>query len=253
MIGVSCTDFSSRDFEEVWDEVSRGFSHWEIFSEADHSVGKVAERFLEREGSYSMTYSIHAPICDTNLASLNERMREASVFEMMSVMEYAGAMGIKTITVHPGVHSLAVHGVEDRSVACSKNSMRILDRASREYGVDIAIENMPSVSVMLGRTADELEEILEGTDLKVCLDLGHANTTGQTDELLGRFAGRIINVHVHDNNGDRDAHLTVGEGNMDFSSLLPKLKRYKGNLIIESKSMESAIESKAVLEKILSE
>jgi sugar phosphate isomerase/epimerase len=251
MIGVSCPDFCSVDFEEMRYKISKHFSHWEIFSEAEHAVQRISERFLDEGHPYDMTYSIHTTISDMNIAAVNERLREASVLEILSEMESANNMGISIMTVHPGLYSFAVDNIKDRSIEAARLSLRVLGRAMDEYGVVLAVENMPSFPLMLGQTAKELEYLIEGTDLKVCFDIGHANTTGQTKEMVDVFRGRIANVHIHDNMGDRDAHLTLGAGNIDFKHVISMLSYYDGNFIIESKGLESAIESKVILEKIL--
>lgn len=196
-----------------------------------------------------MTYSIHSPICDTNIASLNERMREASVDEMISVMECAVKMDISTVTIHPGIYSLAIPNMRNASVEQARISLKQLEREANDLGIVPAIENMPNFPIMMGQTAEELGELIDGTDLKICFDIGHANTTCQTDEFIEMFKDSIVNIHIHDNNGDRDAHMTVGDGNIDFDSVLSKLKSYSGKYIIESKTFESAIASKRYLEE----
>jgi sugar phosphate isomerase/epimerase len=117
--------------------------------------------------------------------------------------------------------------------------------------VTAAIENMPSFFIMMGQTPEELLALLDGTDLSICFDIGHANTVGKIDECIELFGDRIANVHIHDNLGKNDDHLTIGDGTIDFISVLSKLNRYKGNYIIESKSLESAIKSKERLERIM--
>lgn len=251
MIGMSCPDFCALDFRETWENVSKAFTHWEIFSEADHDINKTAPVLKSFPDMDKMTYSVHAAISETNIAGLNDMMWEASIAEIRSEVESAASIDAHTVTVHPGLFSLSVKGLEERSIARSKESMKILDRISREYGVKIVIENMPSFIYMLGQNAKDLEFLLEETDLKICFDIGHANTMGQIDEMLETFRGRIGNIHIHDNMGDRDSHLTMGEGNIDFAKALSKLKGYKGNYIIEAKSLESAIVSKKKLEKLL--
>ncbi|MDR3282186.1 MAG: sugar phosphate isomerase/epimerase [Candidatus Methanoplasma sp.] len=251
MIGVSCTDFCSRAPEEIWEEVSKEFSHWEIFSEAKHAIGGFLERFLEKKDSYDMSYSVHAPICEVNIASLNERMREAAVIDIVVTMEVAAAMGAQTVTVHPGVYSMAVGGMKARAEDLARLSLKTVSRAAKEYGVTVAVENMPSIPVMMGRTPEELGALVEGMDLGICFDIGHANTMGNIDEFLDRFEGKIANVHIHDNNGDRDAHLTMGEGSIDFRPVVSKLSGYRGNYVIESKSLESAVKSTTALEALL--
>jgi len=251
MIGMSCTEFGLIDPEKIMDMVSKDFELWEIFSEDENAVTKFSSRFNEIKGSYDMKYSIHAPICDINIASLNERIREASVEEMLRTMEHANKMGIKMITIHPGLYSTVFHGVNERSAALAKRSLKRIEKGSEEYGVTAAIENMPSLRIMMGQTPKGLLELIDGTDLMICFDIGHANTTGLTEECIDSFGERIVNIHIHDNMSKNDDHMTIGEGEIDFIKVLSRLKWYRGNYIIESKSMESAAISKKRLEGML--
>ncbi|MCH3978408.1 MAG: sugar phosphate isomerase/epimerase [Candidatus Methanomethylophilus sp.] len=198
-----------------------------------------------------MTFTVHSAIADTNAAALNDRMREASCMEFMSEMEAAVEFGAQCITVHPGIVNLAMTDMREKSIRASKDTMRLLDRAQTEYGVRLAIENMPDVPVMLGVKASELEEIVAGTDLGICLDVGHANTSGQLDAMIDAFRDRIVNVHIHDNNGKRDEHLTIGDGSIDFPAVMKKLSFYKGRYIIESRNLESAVESQKRLRDMI--
>ena len=251
MIGMSCTQFGVRDPEEVLDMVSKDFELWEIFSEAENDVTKFSSRFNEIKGSYGMKYSIHAPICDVNIASVNERMREASVKEMLRTMEHANRMDVKTVTIHPGVYSMVLYDVKERSAEIARRSLKTIEKGAAEYGVTAAIENMPSFGIMMGRTPEELLGLLDGTDLMICFDIGHANTMGVMDECIDAFGERIANIHIHDNVGKNDDHITIGDGNIDFVHVLSRLKWYKGNYIIEARNMPSAIESKQRLSKIM--
>lgn len=252
-IGMSCTLFSREPFGNVLDEVSRGFSHWEIFSEQDHMVQSIASVFPEAVAGRGMTFSIHSSIADTNLAALNPIMREASVEEIVSEIKAAVDMGIDMMTVHPGLISMSVGGTRDRSVAVAKESMRRLDKAAQQYGVTLCIENMPDFWAMLGIRASELAEMIDGTDLSVCFDIGHANTSGQIEAMVDTFGDRIRNVHIHDNHGKSDEHLTIGDGDVDFGHVLRLLKGYAGRFIIESRSLDSALESQRRLRGLLGE
>ena len=251
MIGVSSTAFCTQNIEDTMKVVSKEFDLWEIFSEGEHYLQNALARFGAVAPSYKMKYSIHAPICDVNIAALSERMREVSTMEMMATMEQAISADIKLITIHPGLYSMAVPGLEQRSIERAKKSLRTLDRVTSEYGIKIAVENMPSFQFMLGRTAEELRDLVDGTDMGVCFDIGHANTTGQIDAFTELLGDRIINIHIHDNHGKTDEHLTIGDGNIDFTKVLGKLKGYTKNYIIESKSLESAVESKKKLKAML--
>jgi len=120
-----------------------------------------------------------------------------------------------------------------------------------EFGIAACLENMPSFKFMIGRTAKEMFELVDGTDMKICFDIGHANTVNQIDEMTDLLGDRIKNVHIHDNNGDNDDHMTIGDGNIDFEKVLKKLSKYKGKYIIESRSLESAVISRDRLRGLL--
>jgi len=251
-IGVSCTAFCTRPPREILDLIKGEFTHWEIFSEVEHAVQWFDEDFVSELRSAGMTYSLHTSIANTDIGALNPNMREATIAEMVSEFRFAADMGIDTITVHPGLNCLSVKGCRDRCVAAANDSCRRLEAAARELGIaHVCIENMPDVPVMLGKTAAELAEIVDGTDLGITFDIGHANTMSQIDEMVSVFGDRIANVHIHDNHGERDEHLTIGDGDIDFGHVLKLLSGYRGRYIIESKSFESAAESRRRLSAML--
>ena len=250
-IGISSPSFCTYPYEDVLEGISKIFSHWEIVSEADHYLPMIGLSLESMMKSYDITYSIHAPFNDINIASLNESVREMSVIELIKIMNMASELDIKTVTIHPGLYSMVVSGLEDRSVMAAKRSLRTLDRMAQECGVRLCVENMPGFKFFLGQTADQMSELLEGTNLPICLDIGHANTTGQLNEIIDTLGNRIMNVHIHDNDGKQDQHLTIGEGTVDFDDCLKRLSSYGGRYIIECKTLESGSESQDRLSRLL--
>jgi len=63
---------------------------------------------------------------------------------------------------------------------------------------------------------------------------------------------RFANVHVHDNMGERDQHLPVGDGNIDFKQVLKQLSGYDGRYVIEARSLNEAVVSRDRLQHIFS-
>ena len=250
-IGVSSPSFCTYPYEDVLEGISKIFSHWEIVSEADHYLPMIGLSLESMMKSYDLTYSIHAPFNDINIASLNESVREMSVIELIKIMNMASELDIRTVTIHPGLYSMVVSGLEDRSIVAAKRSLRTLDRMAQECGVRLCVENMPGFRFFLGQTADQMSELLEGTNLPICLDIGHANTTGQLNEIIDTLGSRIMNVHIHDNDGKQDQHLTIGEGTVDFDDCLKRLSSYGGRYIIECKTLESGSESQDRLSRLL--
>lgn len=252
MIGVSCTAFSGTPVSDWVGPISERFGLWEIFSEADHCVYRDTRLILELLEEHDLACQVHSPICDWNIAALSDRLREASLKETMANIMAAEELGAKVVTVHPGLSSMAVSGTEERAAERARAAMRVLDRFVDGRDVRLAIENMPNVPFFLGRTAEQLASIVDGTDLGICFDIGHANTAGQIDAMIDTFGDRIINIHIHDNHGEKDEHLTIGDGAIDFEHVVRRLSGYRGNWIIESKGYDSAVQSLSVLENMLS-
>jgi len=101
------------------------------------------------------------------------------------------------------------------------------------------------MNITVGHTPEELLRMTEGTEIGICLDVGHANTTGNLDEFLAMLP-HIRNIHIHDNRGERDEHLPLGEGGIDFDTVLRRISSsgYGHGLVIESEnSMESGVKS----------
>ncbi|MEM3050417.1 MAG: TIM barrel protein, partial [Thermoplasmata archaeon] len=97
----------------------------------------------------------------------------------------------------------------------------------------------------------ELLELVEFAGLRICFDMGHANTAGEVDEFL-RLVDRFGNVHVHNNEGQWDQHNRVDVGSADLEKVISVLRRsYRGNLIIESTDLESGVESRKIIEHLL--
>jgi len=254
MIGVSSTRFCSETPEESLAKISKEFDHWEIVSEGEHYLQLIMGRLKAAAPSYNIKFSIHAPISDVNIASLNERIRESSTLEIIAAMEHAIELNANMVTFHPGLQSVIVPGQERKSMDKAKRSIRTIDRLMNEFGIVAALENlpmMPTFGFMIGKTAKEMSELIDGTEMKICFDIGHANTVGQIDDIVDLLGDRIVNVHIHDNKGSNDDHMTIGDGNIDFNKVLSKLSKYKGKYIIESRSLESAVTSRERLKELL--
>lgn len=83
---------------------------------------------------------------------------------------------------------------------------------------------------------EEPEDVLDfagaiGAETGVCLDLGHwhafAGGAGKRNLTLWLkcLKGRLRHVHLHDNRGDRDAHLGPGAGSIDWQEFFGLLDR----------------------------
>jgi len=246
MIGVSLPRECFRPFGEVLSEIRGKFEMVEVVSEMEHDVRSI---FREMSSERGMTFQIHAPFSDVNLASLNERIRDMAVETLSETMACAADGGAKVMTVHPGIISPMGSYHPEKVLLASIKSLKSLARIADDSGVVLTVENMPAAPWAFLSTAAEARKICGETGLGLCFDIGHAHVAGTEKEFF-EISGLIANVHVHDNHGKRDEHLTVGEGGADFAGLRKALVGYKGNLTIEARSLESAVESRKRLEAI---
>ena len=97
---------------------------------------------------------------------------------------------------------------------------QVSDYASGQQ-VSIAFEPEPG---MLIDTMTAWEELLAHAgmdDLCLTLDIGHLHCQGEgpIDEVIGRWASRLVNVHLEDMKAGVHEHLMFGEGEIDFSTV----------------------------------
>ncbi|KYH33967.1 xylose isomerase-like TIM barrel [Clostridium tepidiprofundi DSM 19306] len=91
----------------------------------------------------------------------------------------------------------------------------------------LAIENLKSQ-----RHIDYLLQQIESDMFGFCFDSGHANAFTKNLELFPweLYGDRIMSLHLHDNNGEKDQHLIPGKGNIHWSWLIHKLFSLKADL-----------------------
>ena len=176
---------------------------------------------------------IHAPFdnYDLSLCTPNERVREASVAVVELSLQMAGRLGAQTVTVHPTVTR---SGIDDgERIRLLAESLLELDETAAALGVRIGLETTADFG-LFGRMA------FEATGVTV--DIGHLSfhdgaayrPWGTLGGLIRHLGPRIVHVHLHDYDGQRD-HLPLGAGRIDFTEVIDALKAigYHGSLCLE--------------------
>ena len=248
-IGFTTLSLFMKSFEE-WLETatSDGFSMMEILCEGPYSwprnVLTYDSSVFPIFESYDMDMYLHAPTIDMNPASLNPGMREETLIQIKETVDMAVKVGAKAITVHPGL----IHRLEDRVREMGKNySIETLNAANQyaaESGIILSVENMPHRYAYFCNTALEHSYFMEQCGCQATVDVGHANTNGDIKPFLG--LKNICYYHLSDNNGEKDQHLSLGEGNIDL-----KLLSRIDNVIIELNNYQNVLKSREILLKII--
>lgn len=251
MIGIGSPAFCLRSFDEMVERISRHFQLWEILPEGEHRFELVHEDVRLSTESYGMRFQVHAPLSDVNIGSVHEPMRDAAMTEIKGTVSWCRKLDIGLMTLHPGFVQGIAFLDKSKAVERTHQSVLELETFARDNSVTIALENMPANINATCTSPEELLRVLDGTELGICFDVGHANTTGNIDTFLP-LAHRFINVHLHNNGGQWDEHNVIDDGSADVAKVVSALKgSYKGNIVIESTDLETGIISKGKLEALL--
>ncbi len=120
-----------------------------------------------------------------------------------------------------GATLMNIHFYEDKGIDAYIHAIRPLAQHLLEKRIQLAIENTPTTGpALFNLLFEKLHKTIPEAagHIGMCLDLGHANLyQGTLNDYLG-FIDRIrphvpiIHVHMHENFGDADSHLTLFTG-----------------------------------------
>jgi sugar phosphate isomerase/epimerase len=177
-----------------------------------------------REKDLSVTF--HAPFMDLNPGAADERVREITAFRFGQVLDLVPLFHPRTIVLHPGYDRWRYDDDVDLWLEKSLLTWKSLVERAESVSVRMALENVfeerPEV---LRRLLEEINSPFLG----YCLDAGHGNLFSQVplEEWVEVLGSRLMEIHLHDNHGEADDHLPLGQGNIDFPSLFSLLKKKK--------------------------
>jgi phosphoglucan,water dikinase len=148
-----------------------------------------------------------------------------------------------------GAVLLNIHLFHESGIEPYITAITPLAQQTAEAGLQLSVENTPE------HTPEQFNELFERIrDLKsvsaehvgMCLDLGHANLNGTTRNNYLAFIDRldrdvpIIHLHLHENWGDGDSHLTLftGPAGRDDSGIRAfadrvQKRKFSGSIIFE--------------------
>lgn len=112
----------------------------------------------------------------------------------------------------------------------------VLDYAEAK-AVPIGFEPEPGMFIDSMRGFEELLARLDDDRLRLTLDIGHLHCQSETliEDVIHRWASRLVNVHIEDMRAGRHEHLMFGEGEIDFPPVLRALAQsgYTGGVYVE--------------------
>ncbi|MDP3850712.1 MAG: sugar phosphate isomerase/epimerase family protein [Luteolibacter sp.] len=209
--------------------------------------------------------SFHAPFADTiDISSPDPGHRADSVRELNTACDAAAALRASYVVLHPGPEQAHKPPPEERyqRMRHAAESLNAVASHCRLTGLTLLLENMLP-HLLFGHVSDLMFLLgaIRETNVGTCLDTGHAFLSKDLRTVVHKLSGHLRMLHVNDNMGDRDAHLSPGEGAIDWTSLFRQLRQWNfhGPLILEladsgeapEKIMERARNARSYLREII--
>ncbi len=190
------------------------------FSLADFSG--IAQEFHKN----SRTVTLHGPFIDLSAGSPDPVVRRITRQRLEQLLELVPLFKPQSVVCHAGYDAKRYGYFKD---AWMENSIelwawmagRLAANGSRLMLENVYEDGPTDIHLLFER--------LKKPGVGFCLDTGHLVAFGQSGmatwlKVLGPYLGQL---HLHDNLGNRDEHLALGNGTIDFSIIFKFLKKRK--------------------------
>jgi sugar phosphate isomerase/epimerase len=242
---------------------AHGFECVEVFATRthfDYRDRSAAAQLAEWLGDTRLElHSVHAPIVDAirngewvgsySIASGDETQRKAAVAEVEAALGIASQVPFRYLVVHVGVPAEKAAARDNQPDAARRSVLEIVEAAAKVH-VQVALEVMPNALSGAVGLVRAIEEDLEGIDVGICLDYGHAHLMTDLGEAIETVSGHLWTTHVHDNHGKRDDHLVPYAGGINWETAMMETQKigYDGVLMFEVKDTGDPV---AVLQRCM--
>lgn len=236
--------------------VKAGVSGFEAVYWESYLSPEVHKEYLETvrrvKDELGVGFTVHAPIKDIHLGSLNRKLRQVAFDEIKSSLELANSIGASLVVVHGAPGLVTMPGGEWSKQVNLHPSRKQGEVAEQEGYLVRALKDLADFApdILLGvenlvfphelyRSPEELKELLRKinrSNVGLTLDVGHAVVSGyRAAEFVNLLARDLFHVHLHDNHGVIDEHLPLGQGSIDYVAIIQALKKldYQGVVTLE--------------------
>lgn len=207
----------------------------ELFCQKEHfdytdrtQVKNIAAWFRGHPGTL---HSLHSPIYrepdygrhmapPVNLVDNEKRQRVDAMDEIKRAIEFAEQSPFRFLVQHLGGSK---EKWDPRKMEYAITALEHLRVFAKPLGVTVLLENIANEIA----TPDRLREIVQVAhfdDIGFCFDIGHANFGDGVRASFETMKSNIRSTHLHDNHGERDEHLWIGDGTIDWEEAMSLLR-----------------------------
>lgn len=182
-------------------------------------LGGCADQLLAQ----GLSTTLHAPHSGFNPGSSRKRIRKLSHSMADKSLQLAEKLKARRIVFHPGL-----------PFGCSGKKLDDWLERSTAFWPDFiaraeAIDCIICIENIYATTPDTFIRLLSAIDspyMGHVFDIGHWNMFGtiKLNKWLEQTGPYLKHLHLHDNHGERDEHLAIGQGDVPFSELFSWLR-----------------------------
>ena len=158
---------------------------------------------------------LHAPFNELFPCAIDRKARALAADRYRQAIDLAKTYGATKVIIHGGYNPWIYYPVwyVEQSILFWKEFLK------EDPGVEIVLENV------LETEPQWLLDIAKGVDdprLKLCLDIGHVNAYSKISVMdwLESWVPYLSHFHIHNNDGSRDQHNALNDGNIPIKDFL---------------------------------
>jgi len=153
-----------------------------------------------------------------------QTIKDASLDELKIAADFFALIGAHKMNIHTFYEGALL--TDQEKIEANIALLKELVKHCQGLDIELMLEND---FVGFIDTPEKFKLILnEIPDLKIHLDVAHANINQSLPETLTEFFNifrtKIIHLHLHDNNGSADEHLPIGCGEINWLDTLHIIK-----------------------------
>lgn len=254
--GITCFFETKKDFKLVAEIAPQyPLSYLEIrgerpfFSPEDLTDNDLAF-FREIISQTNLRVTLHSTFYDINIATLNRFLREAVLSCYKEYLNLGAQVGAEIMVVHGGyIHHQAaeVSGLVDVARQNLITNLRILGEYAGQKDMKIGLENSPPnknpLMVPDWKPQMEILRAVNHPAVGAVFDTAHAYLHHlDIFTYYETIKDYLIEIHVHNNDGQQDLHWGLHRGRIDYSTFL-RNRDITVPIVIEARDMTEAKES----------
>lgn len=221
------------------------FAYANVYDTDWHKILSEHER---RISTFKGKISFHGVFQDILIHSSDKKIAEASRQRIFENLEVARKLHASQVVFHGNFNPLVKDTYYHKNWV-DRNTV-FWREVLEKYDVTILLENTwEPVPNMLKELLDEVNSLR----LKVCFDIGHSTVYSKMPfrEWADVLGGNISYVHISDNCGEKDQHLEVGQGKIDWQEFTNVIEEYQisPEIVLEQVTLEKTKQSLSYMEK----